>query len=89
MSPTQVAAVEAVRCSGSAFILKVKSTGVPDRFYTGMKERSQDSSEMFALSNWKDYRWSWPDGVAKIRESLGQQDQTSQIPKEINPEYSW
>ena len=43
---------------------------------------------MFALSNWKDYRWSWPDGVAKIRESLGQQDQISQIPNEINPEYS-
>ena len=41
MSPTQVAAVEAVRCSDSAFILKVKSTGVPDRFYIGMKEREE------------------------------------------------
>ena len=41
MSPTQVAAVEAVRCSDSAFILKVKSTGVPDRFYIDMKEREE------------------------------------------------
>ena len=36
-------------------ILKVESTGVPDRFYVGCERKSRDHYKIFDLSNWKDY----------------------------------